>query len=45
MIQVDREIKSALVTFVFIEILVIRSCQMLTVKMGELGQKIESKIC
>ena len=45
MIQGDREIKSVLVTFVFTEILVIRSCQMLTMKMVELGQKTENKIC
>ena len=43
MTQVDREIKSVLVTFVFTEILVIRSCQMLTMKMAELGQKTENK--
>ena len=45
MIQIDREIKSVLVTFVFTEILVIRSCQMLTMKMAQLGQKTENKIC
>ena len=45
MIQVDREIKSVLVTFVFTEILVIRSCQMLAMKMAELEQKTEDKIC
>ena len=44
MIQADREIKSVLVTFVFTEILVIWSSQMLTMKMAELGQKTEDKI-
>ena len=44
MTQVDREIESVLVTFVFTEILVIRSYQMLAMKMAELGQKNEDKI-
>ena len=44
-VPIDIEIKFVLVTFFFTEILSIRSCQMLIVKMTELGQKTESKMC
>ena len=44
-VQVDREIKSVLVTFFFTEILLIIYCQLLAMKMAEFGQKTENEMC
>ena len=44
-VQVDREIKSVLVTFFFTEISLIIYCQLLAMKMAEFGQKTENEMC
>lgn len=44
-VQVDREIKSVLVTFFFTEISLIIYCQLLPMKMAEFGQKTENEMC